>query len=190
MGNGYLGRYPAIERARSCWGWSEVKGQGGTCTPSARCSISAVHLVTTKGTSSGKSLGSCRKLTPKRGVRAGSRLCPQRMSRVSRQRLWQVRKHWWGEGYRVREVTGGQQGKGRLGSLGNGKLMGNHQIRAIPRDRKVTGISGNGGAWSQGGHGGQQRALGHRPRPHLLTLGPADHEGLTLAALGWASQPP
>lgn len=38
--------------------------------------------------------------------------------------------------------------------------------------------------------GGQQRALGHRPGPHLLTFGPADHEGLTLSALGWAPQPP
>lgn len=38
--------------------------------------------------------------------------------------------------------------------------------------------------------GGQQRALSHWPRPHLLTLGPADHEGLTLPALGWTSQPP
>lgn len=91
-----------------------------------------------------------------------------------------------GEGYKVSEVTGAQQGKRRLGSLGNGKLMGNHQIRAIPRDGKVIGISGHGAAWSQGGHGGQQRALGYGLRPHLLTLGPADHEGLTLAALGWA----
>lgn len=32
-----------------------------------------------------------------------------------------------GEGYRVREVIDGQQGKRRLGSLENGKLMGNHQ---------------------------------------------------------------
>lgn len=92
----------------------------------------------------------------------------------------------WGEGYRVSEVTGAQQGKRRLGSLGNGKLMGNHQIRAIPRDGKVIRISGHGAAWSRGGHGGQQRALGYGLRPHLLTLGPADHEGLTLAALGWA----
>lgn len=53
------------------------------------------------------------------------------------------------EGYRIREVIGGQQGKKRLGSLGNGKLMENHQIRTIPRDRKVIGISGHGGAWSQ-----------------------------------------
>lgn len=38
--------------------------------------------------------------------------------------------------------------------------------------------------------GGQQRALSHWPRPYLLTLGPADHEGVALPALGWAPQPP
>lgn len=37
---------------------------------------------------------------------------------------------------------------------------------------------------------GSERSLGRQPRPHLLTLDPADHESLTFAALGRAPQPP
>lgn len=55
------------------------------------------------------------------------------------------------------------------------------------------GISGQGGGWGQGRQWdiseGQPRLLGHQPRPHLLALCPADHEGLTLSALGWTAQP-
>lgn len=86
QGKGYLDYDLAISGTGHLWGQSGMR-MSPTCKARARCSISAVHLVTTKGTSSGKSLGSCRKSTPKRGVRAGSRRCPQRMRRVSRQRL-------------------------------------------------------------------------------------------------------
>lgn len=82
QGKGYLACDLAI--SGDLWGLMRMSP---TCKPRARCSISAVHLVITKGTSSGKSLGSCRKSTPKRDIRAGSRRCPQRMRRVSRQRL-------------------------------------------------------------------------------------------------------
>lgn len=88
----------------------------------------------------------------------------------------------------------------------SGRSQGSGKVKAVRvlRGRDAPGRSlGQGWSQEQEGHGtirpwrslgrrevsGSQRA-GHRPGPHLLTFGPADHEGLALAALGRAPQPP